>query len=469
VYAHPDLRAVLVETHGVIVYHEQVMKTLAVMAGYDLSEADRIRRHLDDDPDHVEALRKDFVARAVRRGVTRPDAERVWKEVASFASFGFCKAHAAAFAVPTFQSAWLKAHYPAHFLAGVLTHEPGMYPRRLILEDARQEGVAILPLDANRSEERYSVEPAPDAPTGWGIRLALQHVDGIAAAEVRAILEARAERPFTGVRDFVRRTAVSKPTAERLAHAGAFDDLAEQRPRAPAPSAAFVAEEREERPQVGPESPPPRPRKRTPTRRDRLFQAMVIDPEREGQQLALPVHGEVETALRGYTDAEKVRAELEVLDMDASRHLMTFFEPLLHDLGVVRSRDLRHHRGNERLMVAGVKVSSQTPAIRSGQRIIFVTLDDATGPVEVTVFDSVQARCAKTVFHSFVLAVVGTLRRTGVAGVSIVAEDVYDLVALHRARKEGRLLEALQAGKQPQPSNAAPKKLWHSSGGSAGW
>ena len=120
-------------------------------------------------------------------------------------------------------------------------------------------------------------------------------------------------------------------------------------------------------------------------------------------------------------------------------------------------------------MVAGVKASSQTPAIRSGQRIIFLTLDDATGPVEVTVFESVQPRCAKTVFHSFVLAVVGTLRRTGVAGVSIVAEDVYDLVALHRARKEGRRSRSLEAGRQGALSNSAPKKLWHSSGGSAGW
>jgi error-prone DNA polymerase len=118
-------------------------------------------------------------------------------------------------------------------------------------------------------------------------------------------------------------------------------------------------------------------------------------------------------------------------------------------------------------MVAGVKVASQTPAIRSGQRIIFLTLDDATGPVDVTVFESVQPKVAKTVFHSFVLAVVGTVRRTGVKGVSVVAEDVWDLTALLHARRQGRLAEAL-AHEGPSPGAAVPRKLWHSSGGSAG-
>jgi error-prone DNA polymerase len=114
-----------------------------------------------------------------------------------------------------------------------------------------------------------------------------------------------------------------------------------------------------------------------------------------------------------------------------------------------------------------VKVASQTPAIRSGQRIIFLTLDDATGPVDVTVFESVQPRVAKTVFHSLVLAVAGTVRRTGRRGVSVIAEDVWDLVALHRARLEGRLSEAL-AHEGPEAAVAVPHKIWHSSPGSSG-
>jgi error-prone DNA polymerase len=502
VYAHPDLRPVLSETHGVIVYHEQVLKALRAMAGYDLTEADAIRRRLDDE-EHLDGMRLDFVQRAVARGVTEPDADKVWKEIAAFASFGFCKAHAAAFAVPTYHSAFLKAHWPAHFLSGVLTHEPGMYPRRLILEDARQEGVPILPLDVNRSEKNYSVEEvdtaasqnrsaaavtangapaavswdesapqldgaaalggggdprsnaygleslpdpgspprcgsggAPHAETAaakpWGIRLALKDVEGMSEVELRSILEVRADRPFRDVGDFIRRTRVSRPVVERLAHAGAFDAL---------PGGS---------------------------RRDRLYRAMVTESDREGEQLALPIHADVATTLREYSAAERVRAELEVMELDASRHLLSFFEPLLTDLGVTRSRDLRHCRTDQWVMVAGVKVSSQTPAIRSGQRIIFLTLDDATGPVDVTVFQKVQPRCAKTVFHSFLLVVWGKLRRTGYRGVSIIAEEVWDLSLLNRARRKGRLEEALTAGGS-YPAGLPPKKLWHASGGSAGW
>ncbi|GIU99466.1 MAG: DNA-directed DNA polymerase [Actinomycetota bacterium] len=469
-YAHPALRPVLSETFGVIVYHEQVLRTLSAIGGYDLAEADRIRRHLDD-PEELPALRADFLARAAARGVAAGDAERIWGELAGFASFGFCKAHAAAFAVPTYRSAWLKAHYPAHFLAGVLTHDPGVYPRRLILQDARRRGIEILPLDVNRSEPEYTVEPLgasargegsdpsvveaarsavraarvgaptsarpaePEVPRRYGIRLGLRDVQGISEAEIRRILRARAERPFRDVGDFLRRTGVSRPVAEALAHAGAFDGLGRG------------------------------------SRRDRLFVAMTTEPAREGEQLALDLAGPPEQLvldLPEYTDAERVRAELEVVGLDASRHLVSFFEPLLHDLGVVRARDLWRRRAGARVMVAGVKVASQTPAVRSGQRIIFLTLDDATGPVDVTVFESVQPKVARTVFHASMLAVVGQVRRTGVRGVSVVAEDVWDLLALHRARREGRLAEALAAGGGALLGRA-PRKLWHASGGSAGW
>ncbi len=439
-YAHPSLRPALLETFGVIVYHEQVMRTLAAMAGYSLTEADHIRRHLDDD-DVLADLQADFLRRANARGFPDEVAARTWDDVAQFASFGFCKAHAAAFAVPTYQSAWLKTHYPAHFLAGVLTHDPGMYPRRLILEDAREHGIPILPLDVNASEPEYVVEPVGDAGSSeqpYGIRLALQDVHGISDAEIRSILEARVDRPFADVGDLLRRTAVSKPVVEAIAHAGGFDAVDQG------------------------------------SRRDRLYAAMTTAPQRRGDQLAFDLHAAPTPSVSAepfslpeYTDAERVRAELEVLGLDASRHLVSFYEPLLADLGVIRSKDLHRCRADRRVMVAGVKVASQTPAIRSGQRIIFLTLDDATGPVEVVVFESVQPEVVKTVFHSFVLAVVGTVRRTGKRGASIIAEDVWDLTVLHLARNDGRLAEAL-AHEGPTPGARVPRKIWHSSGGSAG-
>jgi error-prone DNA polymerase len=438
-YVHPGLRSALQETFGVIVYHEQVIRALAAIAGFSETYADHIRRHLDRD-DLLPGFEREFLAGAVARGVESGAAARVWDAVTQFASFGFCKAHAAAFAVPTYQSSWLKAHFPAHLYAGLLTHDPGMYPRRLILEDARRHAVPVLPLDVNRSEPEYVVEEAMGSI--WGIRLGLQDVHGIGDAEIRSIMAARADRPFRDVGDFLRRTTVSRPVVEALAHAGAFDALA-----------------------PGGSISPDRSR-----RRRHLFAAMTTEIEREGDQLTLEagVGAADGHAFRDYSDAEVVRAELEVIGLDVTRHVVSFFEPLLADLGVTRAKDLRRTRGGSRVMVAGMKVASQTPAIRSGQRIIFLTLDDATGPVEVTVFESVQPKVAKTVFHGYALAVWGELRRTGVAGVSVVADDVWDLAVLHRAHGEGRLREAMGTDAAAPEPGAHPRRLWHASGGSAG-
>jgi error-prone DNA polymerase len=434
-YAHPLLREALEESHGVVVYHEQVMEVLAAVAGYDLVECDRIRRHLADDVE-VEAIEPDFMRRAIDRGVPERVAADIWHKILQFASFGFCKAHAAAFAVPTYQSAWLKAHYPAHFLAGVLTHEPGMYPRRLILDDARRHGIEILPLDVNQSEQDYTVEPVEA--TRHGIRLGLKDVHGISDGEIRSVLEARAERAFASVDDVLRRTTLSRPVVEAMAHAGAFDRLRDE----------------------------------GGTRRDRLFAAMVADPPREppeGGQAAFPLDQPLPDAiLREYTDAERVKAELEVMALDATRHLLSFYGAVLEDIGATPASMLGDLKGDRWLMVAGVKVASQTPAVRSGQRIIFLTLDDGTGLADVTVFERVQPWCARTIFDGFLLAVWGRLRRTGVRGASIIAEQVWDLSALSHARRDGRLPEAL-AGSAGSEKRLPARKLWHASGGSAGW
>ena len=145
---------------------------------------------------------------------TSRTVDRVWEVLKAFASFGFCKAHAAAFALPTYQSAWLKAHHPAAFLAGVLTHDPGMYPKRLILDDARQFGIAVLPLDVNASDDTYRVERSTDddrrrppsterrartraaAPTGLAGRAAT--ASGSSLADVKGICDAEVARIVAG-------------------------------------------------------------------------------------------------------------------------------------------------------------------------------------------------------------------------------------------------------------------------------
>ena len=258
-YLHDDLRPILGDTQGVVVFHEQVIEIIARFARISYAEADECRRALGDVEGMAEVKRW-FYPRARGLGYSERVVEGIWKILEAFASFGFCKAHAAAFALPTFQSAWLKAHWPAHFLAGVLTHDPGMYPKRLILDDARQCGITVLGLDVNASEKEYVVEWLdPEAPvaavpppvpvtgvpdgTAWGIRLALAEVKGINEGEVDRIVAARSEgQGYGSLTDFWHRAQVSRPIVERLVLAGGFDSLydigARRCPRAASATAA---------------------------------------------------------------------------------------------------------------------------------------------------------------------------------------------------------------------------------------
>jgi error-prone DNA polymerase len=202
------------------------------------------------------------------------------------------------------------------------------------------------------------------------------------------------------------------------------------------------------------------------------------------------------------TDADRVRAELDVLGLDVSHHVLDFHEPFLEALEVTRSTDLLRRRSRSELLVAGVKVATQTPPIRSGRRVIFLTLDDATGPVDATFFEDVQGPCAATVFGSWLLVVRGELRRTGRRGVSLRATGAWDLGALHDLwRRDGidavhaelaRVREGFTPDRQRvlvhssgfrmspysdiRPAGASTgvvtgdvaRKLWHRSPGSAG-
>jgi error-prone DNA polymerase len=428
-FHHPLLEPALAETHGVIVYHEQVMRCVAAVTGCDLATADSVRRMLGDPDAHAD-LRQWVVACALERGLDLDTAERLWTALAQFASFGFCKAHAAAFSVPTYRSAWMKVHHGPELIAGLLTHDPGMYPRRLLLEEARQLGIAVLPLDVNRSDRVYRVERL-DPPThetmnpwdqshgsmetwgrGWGIRLALQDVAGIDDAMIGSIL---ANRSFTDLVDLRRRAALNAPVAEALAHVGALDCLAPEVTRRDLLLATAELWHGVRRPRGGPEQ----------------FSLLPPD-DRAG--------------LGDYTLAEQVRAELEVLGLDASAHVLSFYRQRLEAYEVTWARDLLDCRDGQRVRVAGVKVATQTPPVRSGKRVIFLSLDDGTGVSDAAFFEHTHAHSAATVFHSWLLVVQGRVRRSGARGVSITAERAWNLLS----------------------TEEAPRRMWHASGGSAG-
>jgi error-prone DNA polymerase len=452
-YLHPSLVRALRETEGVVVFHEQVLMIVAETTGVSLAQADEVRRALGTPKGQVE-IEAWWRPAALARGYSRADVDRIWEVLKAFASFGFCKAHAAAFALPTYHSAWLKTHHPAAFLAGVLTHDPGMYPKRLILDDARTLGIAVLGLDVNASTETYRVErleegerggrsvldvfgsrPGPTDPdlpdaSSYGIRLSLADVKGISEAEVARIV---AGQPYAGLPDFWNRAHPSRPVTERLVLAGGFDGLYGIG-SAPAGSAGLGRRGRTTRRDLllhvaeldrytraltrsSRRAAPSRPRG-IPTAAGALdggavraraaAQSQAAAPvpaaEQQATQLALDLGDRPEltsgTGLPELSGPERVRAELEILGLDASGHVVDFYAPMLDALGVTRSRDLLTARSRSTVWAAGVKVATQTPPVRSGRRVVFLTLDDSTGPVDATFFEDVQGPYAATVFHS---------------------------------------------------------------------
>ena len=427
-YPHDDLADVLQETGGVVIFHEQVLRVIDIMTGCGLSDAELTRRKLAGEQGRPE-VGEWFAGAAQARGYSSETVAQVWEVLAAFGAFGFCKAHAAAFAIPTYQSAWLKCHYPAAFYAGVLTHDPGMYPKRVIVGDARLLGTPVLPVDVNASAGDWRVERAGG--TGSGLRAGLNEVKGISEAEVARIV---AGQPYSSLRDFTERAAASRPVTERLVLIGAFNPLHP----APVTRRDLLA-----RIGVLARSPARPSADRVAMNHPETGARTARTRGKAGGQLPLDLGGDDGLGevvpggqLREMTEAERVEAELEILGIDLSRHVVSFYADLIAELGVVRARDLRRCRAGTQVLVAGVKIATQTPAIRSGQRIIFATLDDGTGPVDLAFFESVQDRCAARVFASWLLVVSGRVRRAG-RSASVNAAGCWDLVALAEIRAAG--------------------------------
>jgi DNA polymerase-3 subunit alpha len=238
-YLHPMLEPILKETFGVIIYQEQVMQIAQVMAGYSLGEADLLRRAMGKKiRKEMDAQRERFVSGAVERGIQQGQAEAIFELLAKFADYGFNKSHAAAYALVSFQTAYMKAHYPVEFLAASMTLDLNNTDK---LSEFRAEairlGIKMEPPSINRSGVHFDV-------VGGVIRYALAALKGVGPAAVEMIVEARGERAFTSLADFASRVppkALNKRVIESLAAAGAFDSIEPNRARVFAGADAIMA------------------------------------------------------------------------------------------------------------------------------------------------------------------------------------------------------------------------------------
>ena len=357
-YPHASLEPVLRDTYGIILFQEQVLEVAHRFAGMNLSEADEFRRLMSKFRDRVEmeAMRDKFVNGAVNtHGVHRIQANNVFDLVSKFVGYGFCRSHAAAFARTVYQSAYLKAHYPAAYMAGVLEHKPGFYPTHTLLEEARILGVQVLAPCLQRSGVKYSLEKFDDKDA---IRVPLTQIQDVAVESARLIVLERMLGSFASLDDAVLRLDLARDEWENLARAGALD--------------AWGA------------------------RRDVLFRVRAaLRQKPKGEQLALDWRDETGTRkslprLANLRQEEKTKWDFETQSLTTGPHPVALRRPDLERLGASTIAGLAYQKAGDRVLVGGAVISRQRPPTAKG--MCFIILEDETGRVPTAVIPEVYEK-----------------------------------------------------------------------------
>ena len=373
-YMHPALEPILKETFGIMVYQEQVMQIAQVLAGYSLGGADLLRRAMGKKiKEEMEKERAKFIDGAkATMGVDAEQSGLIFDQVNKFAGYGFNKSHAAAYALVAYQTAYLKANYPVEFMAATMTYDMGNTDK---LGQFRQElsrmKIKLLPPDINRSDERFKVERLAGGERA--VRYALAAVKGVGLPAMEAVVrERRANGPFKDVFDFARRVdtgAINKRMLEKLVSAGAFDSLVPNRHQLHAGLDTVM----------------------------RFAQAEAQ--QRESGMASLFGGGAALKApelprIADWDGLEKLRHEFEAIGFYLSAHPLDGFGPALKRLAVVPFTELAAKLakgGATRFRMAGIVAAKQERTAKSGNRFAFISLSDATGVYEVTLFSEALA------------------------------------------------------------------------------
>ncbi len=400
-YLHPDLKGVLGDTYGVILFQEQVLEIAHHFAGMSLAQADDFRSLMSKfrDSTEMELMRGKFVEGAMNRGVDEVSANKVFDTVSYFVGYGFCRSHAAAFAKIVYQSAWLKLYYPAAYMAAVMQHRPGFYSLMTLIEETKRFGVEVLLPDVNRSGIRYGLEQRMDH-TGaatFAIRKPLCSIDGLTEEVARSIVMERLRGPFISVEDFVRRIDAHRDVIECIARSGALDAMAVD-----ARDALWQAGVALNRRSLIPKE-------------QTLFDLPLV------QDLDIPRLPELLSTERlawDYTTHHSARV-----------HPMTLYRRMLNDLEVRTIETCYRMPGNRdlkkahTLMIGGIATLRQQPGTAKG--VMFLTLEDETGYIQTIVLPHIKEKFRK-VLRSSALIVKGKLEgENGWRG--LLVQDVWVL------------------------------------------
>jgi DNA polymerase-3 subunit alpha len=408
-YLHPALAPVLRETYGVIVYQEQVMQIAQALAGYTLGDADNLRRAMGKKKkEEMGVERSRFISRAVERKLPERLAAEIFDQMETFAAYGFNKSHSAAYALVSYQTAFLKAHYPEEFMAGLMSLEMGDVSKTYKnMAECRERGIPILPPDVNESGQDFTVLHAEEGGRR-AIRFGLGAVRGVGSKAIEAIIAARAEGRFTSLADFCKRTQgpqVNKRVIESLIKCGALDCAGD-------------------------------PRRRMLEGLDRLCQ-WVGQGNRaaDENQMGLFAPGTLPAAqsppplsdVPEWEAKDRLRFERETLGFFITGHPLDKYDRDVRRLADTTTDTLRTRENQTKVTLCGVIQTLKLKNSKKGERYAAFNLEDRMGTVEVIAWPETYRRCEATI-NGDEPVVVGGAVEVGEERCQIIADEITSLL-----------------------------------------
>ncbi|MFW3614633.1 DNA polymerase III subunit alpha [Billgrantia antri] len=466
-YPHPDyqhewLKPVLEPTYGIILYQEQVMQIAQVLAGYTLGQADMLRRAMGKKkPEEMAKQRAGFMEGCAANGIDKELAGNIFDLVEKFAGYGFNKSHSAAYGLVSYQTAWLKTHYPGPFMAAVMSTEMDNLDKVVpLIEESRRIGLTVTPPDVNIGAYKFSVDSEGRVVYGLGA------IRGVGEGPIGAIVEAREmDGAFADLFDFCRRVdpkRMNKRTLEALIRSGALDNLGPNRAvlSAALDDAIRAAAQTQTNQNLGMMD---------------MFGEAFADDEAESDPY------EAYRGAREWTDKERLAGEKETLGLYLTGHPIDEYEKELARFVSTRISDLKPSRESQR--VAGLVVAMRTMKSKRGDTMAFITLDDRTGRIEASLFGELFDSLRGQIEADQVLIVEGEVSSDDFSGgLRLRGKDVTPMVAararygeavelsLDGTRVNGRLVDTLRDSLTPHRDDSGlPVRLRYRNDFAAGW
>jgi DNA polymerase-3 subunit alpha len=407
-YEVPELEPLLKDTYGVIVYQEQVMAIANTIAGFSLGQADILRRAMGKKkPEEMEKLRARFIDGARKRRITEAKAKKLFDLIQKFAGYGFNKSHAAAYAVVTYQTAYLKAHYPTQFMAALLTCETGNTDKMVgYLTECREMGIKVLPPDVNESHKDFAVAEA-------GIRFGLAAIKNVGEGAVESIIAVRHEGgPFRSFFDFCRRVdlrKVNKRMLEGLIKAGAFDSTGARRSQLMAVLDQAVEEgasaqaEREQ------------------------GQTSIFGGDTDGTTAGSGLSDPPFPDIPEWDQSQLLKYERELTGFYITAHPLSRFDAALKKFSTATTATLSEVGDGKEVKLCGIVTTVKVLTTKKGDRMAYAQIEDPQGLVEIIVFPDLYKSASDLLAPERVVQVTGIVDRaekgTRVKGTKIEALD----------------------------------------------